>query len=707
MEAGTVMDFMRRRNAWLILSILLSIFFWNSHSSGLAETSVVAEPFYVQTITWEENENASSVKLSIKNQSNSTIIDPAVCVCFQDTSETIVETSVIQQHGRLRNEQAMIFSASISMSSNPVSAYVDYIQYKDELGETKTYYFIEPLVASRITDSEKESSPVPSDVAVASETTETGKPQQEETTPKQISNLDEDAPRIEFGEAFLELVKGKTANLKPSVLNSDEKKVKYTWESSNPGVAVVSPEGKVKAVDGGETTVVCRTVLSDGIELSASVTVKVTVPVESLRLAETKEITLKVGTSKLLSYTITPENATDQTLEWTSNDPEIVSVDTEGVVTAMSAGRAKITGKTRDGSNKRVSISIYVPSLECPVSYVKMDKEDKVTVHLNYYGNNWDENIIIKTEGSCFSYSIDRSGVDVSIVLYSESEGSGTISIQEKNDFDSRVKILVQVDASALPFYKYIIFKTPTTAGGRKQVIATNNTEYRVVQFRAEIKTFDAAGRLLREEDCYCTNNILVTLEFESSVRPKESKEIFKWFDDLQKCDYYEVALKEVWTTEYKFYCVNDNDLVWYSSKTGAYIDQTDQSQEIHSYEFGIDLLGCDLIGTYSIYNPFVQNGIIYTKSGMTIDNLEKGGLFDRAGFMEGDNIYAIDGNDDEWYSILQANGRLKAGESVAISIERPGVGLLDYKLTKEGSTLISMKPFSEDKPTKKSMEGI
>ncbi|MGM9944940.1 MAG: Ig domain-containing protein, partial [Lysinibacillus sp.] len=57
-----------------------------------------------------------------------------------------------------------------------------------------------------------------------------------------------------------------------------------------------------------------------------------------------------VGDTTTLRATVTPTNATNQNVIWTSSDPTVATVDTAGVVYAVAPGTATITATTVDGS---------------------------------------------------------------------------------------------------------------------------------------------------------------------------------------------------------------------------------------------------------------------------------------------------------------------------------------------------------------------
>lgn len=127
-----------------------------------------------------------------------------------------------------------------------------------------------------------------------------------------------------------------------------------TWVSSKADIASVSANGLVKAHKAGETTVTVTTV--DGAK-TASVQIKVTAaavppPVTSVTGVSLNKssLTLPVGGKEVLTTTVTPHNATNRNVTWSSSNEAVASVDDKGEVTAYKAGEATVTVTTVDGS---------------------------------------------------------------------------------------------------------------------------------------------------------------------------------------------------------------------------------------------------------------------------------------------------------------------------------------------------------------------
>lgn len=84
---------------------------------------------------------------------------------------------------------------------------------------------------------------------------------------------------------------------------------------------------------------------------------KTTTEVENVKINETIT-TMKVGEKRKLTATITPDNATDKTVSWKSNDESVVSIKQDGEVEALKAGTAELS--LVSSNNKMDTISITV-----------------------------------------------------------------------------------------------------------------------------------------------------------------------------------------------------------------------------------------------------------------------------------------------------------------------------------------------------------
>ena len=155
---------------------------------------------------------------------------------------------------------------------------------------------------------------------------------------------------ISLSETTVELKPGETHQLTATVLPQNASNVEITWYSDKESVATVSQSGLVTGVGPGETTV--HAVTTDGGKM-ASCLVKVGTPVRGITLSVSSK-TLYVGDPSLdISATLTPANATDKSLEWSSSDPEVASIAPgaalHAVIKPLKPGKTTITATTKDG----------------------------------------------------------------------------------------------------------------------------------------------------------------------------------------------------------------------------------------------------------------------------------------------------------------------------------------------------------------------
>ena len=80
---------------------------------------------------------------------------------------------------------------------------------------------------------------------------------------------------------------------------------------------------------------------------------------KSISLAE-KKITMKAGDKKAIRYWVTPVYASNRKVKFKSSNPEIVSVNAKGILTANKKGKATIQVQLKSGSKKKVQFTVNV-----------------------------------------------------------------------------------------------------------------------------------------------------------------------------------------------------------------------------------------------------------------------------------------------------------------------------------------------------------
>lgn len=154
---------------------------------------------------------------------------------------------------------------------------------------------------------------------------------------------------VKITSTVTEVTVGKTITLTAEVLPADATNKTVTWTSSDNTVATVK-DGVVTGVKAGEATI---TASAGGKNATVKVTVKAaatsggettTIAVTEVKITSTvKEVT--AGEIITLTAEVSPADATDKTVTWTSSNESVATVDSTGKVTGVAAGTATITAK--------------------------------------------------------------------------------------------------------------------------------------------------------------------------------------------------------------------------------------------------------------------------------------------------------------------------------------------------------------------------
>lgn len=148
---------------------------------------------------------------------------------------------------------------------------------------------------------------------------------------------------------------GATYTFSPQIIEAGATTT-LTWYSSNSDVATIDASGNLKAVGVGTSTITCTA--ANGVSAHCVVTVN-PILVSNVVLNVTKEELMKSETIQL-SAIVSPENATNKSVKWSSSNVNVATVDNNGLVTAVSSGLCDITATAMDGSNVMVSCRINV-----------------------------------------------------------------------------------------------------------------------------------------------------------------------------------------------------------------------------------------------------------------------------------------------------------------------------------------------------------
>jgi hypothetical protein len=180
------------------------------------------------------------------------------------------------------------------------------------------------------------------------------------------------------------------------------------------------------------------------------------VPVTGITL-EPATLEMLVEATYSLTATVLPDDATHQTITWTSSAPDIATV-ADGLVTAVAVGSATITVATANGKSA---------TCEVRVAYIKLTllQYESATVTVNYVGGS-SENRTKWTDGAFYIGTISETIKSITL------DGGSSVLIGRKTDVDLTFKVngnktgFVFRDAleGKIPIGSYAEFKLTGTA---------------------------------------------------------------------------------------------------------------------------------------------------------------------------------------------------------------------------------------------------
>ena len=222
---------------------------------------------------------------------------------------------------------------------------------------------------------------------------------------------------VTLSETSLNLDVGDSYQLTTMVLPNNATYRTLSWSSSNPGVATVSSSGVVMPISPGDATIIATT--TDGTNLSASCHVTVVKLIKSITLNESS-LTLTLPQTTQLAAVITPNDATNQALTWTSSNTSVAMVDANGFVTSKSVGNTIIKAASKDGTNLSASCQVtvkqqYVTSISLNETNLVMNIGDSFQLIPDIQPENASYPTLSWSTGNSSVATVDNNGLVTAI----------------------------------------------------------------------------------------------------------------------------------------------------------------------------------------------------------------------------------------------------------------------------------------------------
>lgn len=198
-----------------------------------------------------------------------------------------------------------------------------------------------------------------------------------------------------------------------------------TWESSDPDICSID-EGMLSADSIGKAVVTA----SCG-EASASCTVEVRIPLTALQLSTT-ETSLAIGGTFQLTAAPEPQDTTNFTVSWESDNPAVATVAEDGTVTAVSGGTAMITAYCGDiAASCTVKVGVHTELVQLSQHDVTMAPEETLVLE---YAISPSENNIDTVSFSSSDPETVTVGADGTITAVKSGQATITITCGNASD---------------------------------------------------------------------------------------------------------------------------------------------------------------------------------------------------------------------------------------------------------------------------------
>lgn len=242
-----------------------------------------------------------------------------------------------------------------------------------------------------------------------------------------------------------EVTVGSTVVLSANFNPADATDKSVTWSSSNPSIATVDSNGNVKGLKPGTVTITVTT--ANGKTSTKNLTIRekksntttsskptsnkvTTVNPTGVTISGTK--TVYVGNTIRLTATVSPSNASNKKVTWTSSNPAIATVDQNGNVKGVKAGIVTITVKTANGKTATYKVTVQVKE---PVYVIHLKaKEMAGTGAVTQYTFSVTKDGATFNDYKGFTYngeSIAKASGTMAASLYNKSKNTATLKLSD------------------------------------------------------------------------------------------------------------------------------------------------------------------------------------------------------------------------------------------------------------------------------------
>ena len=237
--------------------------------------------------------------------------------------------------------------------------------------------------------------------------------------------VDIKANSVALDKTSMQITSQNSINKLVATVTPTQANQKVSWSSSNGNIAKVDSKGRVTPVSNGTCKIIATT--TDGTNRTASCDVTVDVKfVTGISFDFNSYTITNVNQTPVFNPNITPSDAEDKSVRWSSSNTKVATVSSSGVIKVAGNGTCKITATTTDGTNLSASFNITVNIKSAKITL------DKTKIELTTGKET--EKITSSIEPSIANKNVKYTSSDESIATVSSdgvvtAVGSGTCKI--------------------------------------------------------------------------------------------------------------------------------------------------------------------------------------------------------------------------------------------------------------------------------------
>jgi len=261
--------------------------------------------------------------------------------------------------------------------------------------------------------------------------------------------------------ATLDIYKGNKATIEVTVLPENATDKSVTFSSSNTSVATVNGSGEVTAVNDGVAIITVASV--DNPTKVAFKTVQVSTKVIKVTNISVSPASLSLveEEQKTLTVTVSPEDATDKSLKFSSTKENVATVSTAGVVTAVAPGDATILVQSVDNPTILKQVPVSVTSSIVPVTGISLGTTG--SIKLAPSGTLQLEATVTPSNATNKAVSWESDNESVAVVnsgyIEALSVGQTIISCTSVQNPSVKAQVIVNVEIPSVPVEGVVLEK--------------------------------------------------------------------------------------------------------------------------------------------------------------------------------------------------------------------------------------------------------